>query len=54
MINPSMKSLEESETSSKLSSSKSHSQEVTFAKVSGSVSPRNGESPLNLKEILDD
>lgn len=43
-----MKSLASSEISSKASSSKSHVAEVTLARVSLSLSPIKGESPLTL------
>lgn len=43
-----MKSLPSSDTSRNASSSKSQSQALTFFNVSMSLSPANGESPLNL------
>lgn len=43
-----MKSLASSEISSKASSSKSQVAEVTLDKVSLSLSPMNGDSPLTL------
>jgi len=47
-----MKSLARSETDEKLSESNCQSQLATCAKVSSSVSPANGDNPLNLQLIL--
>jgi len=44
-----MKSLANSEMTSKASSSKSHSTAVTLASVSESLSPINGDSPESLQ-----
>lgn len=46
-----MKSFASSEMTSKLSSSKSHSAAVTFAKVSLLSSPIKGERPLRLQAV---
>ncbi len=48
-----MKSSASSEMSLKASSSKSHCAIVTLASVSGSVSPRNGDRPDNLRTNQD-
>ncbi len=47
-----MKSFARSVISSKLSSSNSHCTAVTRARVSESLSPWNGDSPLNLQEKI--